>query len=360
VPTTVVTGVAGSLGRRVAQRLLEDGAEARVVGIDVSAAPSLPATVEFHQLDLAGPATEGLAALMAGADRVVHLAWQTSDTLGGSSGVTEESLAEANRVALSRVLDAASAAGVGTVVHLSSATVYGAWADNRVPLTEDTALRPNPGFAFAVGKAQAERVVADWAAEHPDIAVAVLRPAVTVGSPERPLYLALGGTRVPSADDDGARPVQFLHVDDLADAVIVAARQALRGVYNVAPDSGIPERMARSLAGGVARLTLPARVTRPLAAWGWDLWRRGVPREARPYTVHPWVVAPDRLKSVGWVPQYTSEEALVATDDRPHFDDLPPGKRQNVTMLVAAAVISAAAAAALGGVLAVRARRRQP
>lgn len=154
--------------------------------------------------------------------------------------------------------------------------------------------------------------------------------------------------------------MQYLHVDDLAAAVLVAVEQCLRGVYNVAPDGGMPEGVARALVGGIAKLTLPARLTGPLAAWGWRRWRRGVPSEARAYTAHPWVIAPDRLKVAGWVPQHSSEEALVATDDRPHFDDLPPGRRQNLTMLVAGIAVSAAAAAGVGAVLALRARRRRP
>ena len=89
-------------------------------------------------------------------------------------------------------------------MHLSSATVYGAWPDNQIPLTEDSPLRPNPEFAYAVGKAEAERALAEWAEDHPETKVAVLRPAVTVGSPE-PLYQALGATNAPGAGD-GAAP----------------------------------------------------------------------------------------------------------------------------------------------------------
>ena len=57
------------------------------------------------------------------------------------------------------------------------------------------------------------------------------------------------------------------------------------------------------------------------------------------------MVAPDRLKAAGWVPQYSSEEALVATDMRVHWDDLPPGRRQNYNLIIALI----AAAAAIGG-----------
>ena len=46
------------------------------------------------------------------------------------------------------VLDAVEAIEPTQLVHLSSATVYGAWPDNPVPLTEEMSARPNPEFAY--------------------------------------------------------------------------------------------------------------------------------------------------------------------------------------------------------------------
>jgi nucleoside-diphosphate-sugar epimerase len=152
--------------------------------------------------------------------------------------------------------------------------------------------------------------------------------------------------------------VQYLHVDDLAAAVVLAWQRGLQGVYNVAPDGGIREDEARAIAGGVARVTLPARVAEKVSAWTWNLWRKGVPAEARAYAAYPWVVAPDRLKAQGWVPHYSSAEALVATDERPHWDDLPPGRRQNYNLLVGLIAVAGVAAGVTGVVTAIRRRRR--
>jgi nucleoside-diphosphate-sugar epimerase len=224
-------------------------------------------------------------------------------------------------------------------------------------LTEEARLRPNPEFSFAVSKAEAERVVSDWAEQNPTVAVALLRPAVTVGSDERPLYQALGVTRTPRSGD-GGRPVQYLHVDDLASAVVLAWDKRLTGVYNVAPDTGILEEDARALAGGVAKVTLPGRVARAVSAWSWQLFRKGIPVEARAYANHPWVVAPDRLKAVGWVPQYSSEEALVATDERVHWDDLPPGRRQNYNLIIIVVAVVGVVTGVGAAAAAIRARRK--
>ena len=358
--TVVVTGAAGRVGSRVVARLLARPDVDRVVGIDLlPIAPSSP-RLDTRAIDLSA-GTPGrdheLEHAFEGAASVLHLAWDVPDAKGTVKADTIEA-AVANQRALARVLDAADKAGVASVVHVSSATVYGAWADNKVPLTEDERLRPNPEFMFAVSKAEAERVLADWADGHPSVAVAIMRPAVTVGPDGRPLYQALGITRAPRLGDDG-RPVQYLHVDDLASAVVTAWQRRLAGVYNVAPDAGIPEDAARALAGGVARFSVPDRLGARLASIGWHLWRQGVPVEAQAYATHPWVVAADRLKAAGWVPEYSSEEALVATDERVHWDDLPPGRRQNLNLLLIAGGTLLLAGGAVGAFAAIRRWRRR-
>jgi nucleoside-diphosphate-sugar epimerase len=341
-----------------------------VIGIDLVPAvetevKSGPGVIEQRIIDLARDPWERLDAAFDGADSILHLAWSHAEPAGSPSRHAQADLSS-NLGSLRRVLVAADRAGILSLVHLSSATVYGAWPDNPVPLPEDAALRPNPGFTFALEKAEAERTIAEWADAHPAAAVAILRPAVTVGTPtfgsDGPaLYEALAGTKGPRPGD-GGRPLQFLHVDDLAAAVVLAWERRLQGVYNVAPDGWITEDEARALAGGVARVTLPGRLVRLLATIGWHLLRTGMPKEALPYSVHPWVVANDRLRTSGWAAEYSNEEALVKSDERSHWGDLPPSRRQEVALLAAAGAIVAAAGTVVAGVIAIatlarRARR---
>jgi nucleoside-diphosphate-sugar epimerase len=360
VSTVVVTGVAGSLGSRVTTRLLARPDVDRVVGIDLVPIAAGNDRLDRRVIDLSarpGPGDPELERAFDGATAVLHLAWNVPDGKG-TVAADVAAAAVANQRALTRVLAAADKTGVEMVLFVSSATVYGAWADNKIPLTEDARLRPNPEFSFAVSKAESERVLAEWADGHPAVAVAVLRPAVTVGIDGRPLYQALGITRAPRLGDE-SRPVQYLHVDDLASAVELAWEKRLTGVHNVAPDGGIPEEQARALVGGMARLSVPDRLGARLASIGWHLWRQGVPTEAQAYATHPWVVAPDRLKAAGWMPANTTEEALVATDDRVHWDDLPPGRRQNLNLILIVIASVAAVAGGVGVVAAMRRRRRR-
>jgi nucleoside-diphosphate-sugar epimerase len=252
--------------------------------------------------------------------------------------------------------DLASANG-GTegVVLLSSALVYGAWPDNAVPLAEDAPLRPNPGFFPAVERAEAERLVTDWSEAHPDTPVAILRPTVIVGAGWSPLDRAVTGMGVPRAADIG-RPVQFVHVDDVAAAVVWVASKRLRGVFNVAPAGYLAEETMGELVGGVARLSLPRRLVRFLAAATRRVGGDNLRGRAFPYGLNPWVVASDRLRAAGWTPRYTSEEALVESTEVPRWSGLSPERRQRIVLGAAAAGLAGVAAGAAA--LIVRFRRR--
>src|SRR4051794_11615523 len=220
----VVTGAAGALGRRLCARLASDPDVKQLLALDRAAAPSGDRPVDLL--------TDDLGPLLADATTVVHLA----SAFGPALDDDPEVLASADVEMVRRVVAASADAGVGQVIVLSSATVYGAWANTPVPLTEDAPLRPDPGLAFAVQKAEIERLVADWRDDPPDVSVAVVRPAPAV-SEDHPGWLAnslraAGSVRAP--DDDP--PVQFLHLDDLAAAIDHIRVERVEGTFNVAPD----------------------------------------------------------------------------------------------------------------------------
>lgn len=330
VNTVLVTGAAGNLGRRVTASLAAQAHLDRVLAVDVAPMAATSPKIEVHAFDLSrAGAQDELAALGKQTDAVLHLAWEPE----GSS----------NLAVLRNVLDATDAIEPAQFVHLSSATVYGAWPDNAVPLTEETAPRPNPELAYAVEKRAAEVLVERWSRQHPQVAVAVLRPACTVGSIDQPLYQALGASKRPLLGAE-ERMVQYLHVDDLAKAVVHAFEQGLSGTYNVAADNGVREEVAGALAGGSAMVPLPPAVRQAVSTWRWRLWRQGAPPGARPYAEHSWVVAADKLRLSGWQPEYSSEQALVVSDGRRHWDELPQARRVSVTLAAATAAVVAAGA----------------
>ena len=149
--TIAITGVSGGAGQLVLRRLANDPAVKRIIGIDARDPAFRPPALEFHRLDLA---SADLKSVLEPADVVAHLSFLVAPR--ADAALTERVNIEGTR----RVLEAAGGAGIGAIVVVSSAMVYGAWPNNPVPLTEDAPLRPNPGVTFATQKAEIERLVA--------------------------------------------------------------------------------------------------------------------------------------------------------------------------------------------------------
>jgi len=323
-----VTGARGALGRRVVASLERRGATVRAVD----------------------PAADELKERLAGVDAIAHLSFAVGPEL------EDDEAAAVNVDRMVRVLDAAGALGLGQIVLSSSAAVYGAWPNNPVPLTEDAPVRPNPGFAFASQKAELERLAAEWALDHPDARVCVLRPAVPLGEDDAGFLASALAVRAPVATGEAEVPMQFVHVDDLAEAVAHACVSRLDGVFNVSADGWLTASAARALAGAPPRVQVPAWLLGRVQGWAWR-WRLSrIPPGVQPYTQHSWVVANDRLEATGWAPTHSNEEAVVETTDGMPWSRITPKRRQELAL---GASVAAIAGAALGGAAIVRRARRR-
>ena len=311
----VLTGSEGLLGGRVADLLAHD--------------PTVDAIVRLtpDDLDRAHDQPGSLKARLEGATTLIHLG--RSDAVAELDGT---GTAGVDVVASRALLDAAGSVGVQSVVLLSSATVYGAWPNNPVPLTEDAPLRPHPALAYATHKAEVERLAAEWRDQHPDVRVAVLRPVIAVAEDTSDWLAASLWAGTSFAPGEADTPVQFVHLDDLASAVDLARRENLDGPYNVAPDGWMRSDELRRLAGRGPRVRIPERVSHRLAQWRWKLGMTSTPPGVVAYRVNPWVVANDRLRAAGWTPEYTNEEAYVLGDRPTGWASVSPRRRQELVL----------------------------
>lgn len=306
VTSVAITGVSGRTGQRLLRLLDADKRVDRVVGLDLREPAFRPKSLDFHAVDIGGA---DLKPLLEGVDALVHLAFLFEPL------PDEAVMARVNVDGTRRVLDAAAATGVAKVVHVSSAFAYGARAGNPTPLTEDAALKPNEAFLFAAHKAETERLLAEWADDHPGVVTTVLRPALLLGGGTPAALRSFVRGRFPVRVRDAAPEVQFLHVDDLASALAFAIERDLTGAYNVAPDGWLSHEDATALAGWVPRVAVSADVADRMARRLWTAGIGDLPPGMVPLLVHPCVVANDRLRAAGWAPRHTNEEALLACVD---------------------------------------------
>ena len=315
-----VRGVRGALGWRVAEVL--EGVPALDVVVASGDAPADAALGRF--------------------DTIVDVGVADHDLLGRrGASVT---------VGANDLLIDAHTLGVRRLVVLSSAMVYGALANNPVPLTEDAVLRPDTTFVYARQLAAAEETIEAWRCHSPRRRVAMLRPAVPIaanGTSSIARALTAGfGQRF----GDATAGAQFVHHDDVATAVALAVERDLDGVYNVAPDGSIPGDRVRALSGQRLRLPLPDWLADLVGALRWRFQRGPIPPGLRSYTREPWTVANDKLRAEGWAPTVTNEQAYVDGTEAKWWTMVTPQRRQEIALgaMIGGLLIAAVAGTVIG------------
>lgn len=326
--TIAITGISGLVGRRVHERLEAHGHE--VVGIDTRP-PDDTAGLVFREADVRS--RPDVERALHDVDAVVHLAFDNPP-----DGDPDRSV----NVGGSRVVvDAAIAQGVSTFVLMSSAMVYGAAPDNPLPMDESAPLRGGDDFPLARHKREVEEYLA---ASAPDgLRTVVLRPAMVVGADSDILLTrALQGTRLLSVR--GHRPpVQFVHVDDLAAAVVLVLETDVDGSFNVACEGWLSYDEAREVLGRRV-IEVPEEVAFTATGRAHAMGLSRLPASALPWIMHPWVVSPQRLVDAGWRPTLSNRDAaaLLATEvaDRVEVAGVSTDRRTVRRAGVAAATVA--------------------
>ena len=296
-----ITGVSGYLGRRLLALLDADPTVERVVGIDIAEPHTGSPKLDFHQVDVRDAR---LVKVLPGVDVLVHLAFQVDPIRD------EERMRAVNVDGTRNVLEGAGATAIRKVVHASSATVYGAHADNDFPMTESSPLRANPEFSLAWHKLEVERMIEAFREDHPEVVVTVLRPAIVFGpNVQNFISRMLEAPRVTTVKGYEP-PLQLVHEEDVATALAHAVRVDLPGAYNVAADGWLTgdELLAIS---GKKRVELPEAVAFTLAERLWKLGISQAPPGELHFVMHPWVVDNAKLKGTGWSPRHTNRDALL-------------------------------------------------
>ncbi|MFL5841059.1 MAG: NAD-dependent epimerase/dehydratase family protein [Thermoleophilaceae bacterium] len=304
----LITGGSGYIGSRLVDHLSRrEGTEAIVVA-DVNPPAAFRPNTSFRRLDVRDRHAVRVALTEEQPDAVVHLAFLLNPIHD------EAAMYDVDVNGTQNVLEAASAANVQQVLVTSSTTAYGAFADNPVPLTEQDPVRGAPGFSYARDKAESDRLCQLWALEHPERTMTIVRPCIVFG-PEVDNYIVRLWLKNPFRADFGLGdpPMQFVHVDDVADALILLLEGRHSGAYNVTADGLITIAEASDLLGLKGR-RVPYNLYKRLAGALWTARVSEAPAGQLEFAIHPWVASNQKLKdATGWAPRWTSREVFELT-----------------------------------------------
>jgi nucleoside-diphosphate-sugar epimerase len=306
----VITGASGNLGTALLRRLHRD--EHDLVGVSRRRPPEDVepyAGVRWHPLDLGdADAAPRLTQICAGADALVHLAWLIQPSHDRAQ------LLRANQGGAQAV--AAAARAVPHLVNVSSIGAYapaprGTWIDESWPATGV------PSSSYSVDKVATERTL-----EGVTDVVTHIRPTLVL-QPDAASEIAryFLGPLVPAsllypklfrfAPWPRELHLQFVHADDVADAIASTLRVRPAGGINLATDEVIDRDGVRRVFGGVGP-PMPMRAVRAAATatWrarlqpidgGWIDLARSVP-----------LLRSDRARTeLGWTPKHPGDATLV-------------------------------------------------
>ena len=147
-------------------------------------------------------------------------------------------------------------------------------------------MRGVSAFSYARDKTESDRICQLWAARYPDRTMTIVRPCIVFG-PNVDNYLVRLWTKQPfAADVEGTldNQIQFVHEDDVVEAITALLVGRHGGAFNVAGDGLMTMRECAELIGSPVQ-KLPMRAYRGLARAMWAARISEAP--ARPDRVRP-------------------------------------------------------------------------
>lgn len=230
----LVTGATGFIGLPLVTTLAHRGEEVHALHTRISH-PCVPGVI-WHRLDLME--ADALDDLMSEVkpENLVHLAWYANHESIVSSPANVQWVERSLRLVRSFV-----GQGGRRMVVLGSCAEYD-WSDGAGPMSE-LGARLAPATMYGVAKDALRRVLTAYAGQE-GIELAWGRPFFLYGpreAPERlvPSIVRSLLTNTPVATSSGRQIRDYMHVEDLARAIVALLDSALVGEVNLASGAGV-------------------------------------------------------------------------------------------------------------------------
>ena len=304
----LVTGGSGYFGSLLVERLVADGHHVR--NLDLLAADH-PDGVEFVAGDVRDRAIVDEA--VNGCDAVFNNVAQVP--LAQDEYLLRSVNVDGTRI----LLDACHDRGVSKVVHTSSSAVFGVPDTN--PVLPSTVPKPQEAYGHA-------KLAAEWAcldAARDGLDVSIVRPRTILGHGRLGIFGILFDWIADGADPvvlgDGSNRYQFVHADDLADAIVRAGASDGPAIFNIGTDRfgtmadalrhvcahagtgsrvrSVPAGPTSALMKATARLGLT-----PFAPYHWLMYAKSM-----------WFDVEHAREQLDWEPRFSTDEMFAQSYD---------------------------------------------
>lgn len=310
----VVTGATGNVGTALLRRLADEP-DVHVHGISRRPPADAPPYqgLEWAPVDIGRPGSEALLDIaFEKADAVVHLAWLIQPSRD------ERELYRTNVAGSSRVFSAAARAGVPHLVHMSSVGAYSpARKDHRVD--ESWPVDGVSSSFYSRHKAAVEHMLGQY---ETSMLISRPRPGLILqsaaGSEVHDYFLGslvpkvLFRHRIPILPVPNDLVLQFVHSDDVADALVRILRQRPHGPVNLVAEPVVTPRVLAELLGG-RHVPVPPWSLSLLANVTWRLRLQPTPPGWVDLALTaPLLDASRAREQLGWRPRFGAQETLQA------------------------------------------------
>jgi nucleoside-diphosphate-sugar epimerase len=307
----VVTGATGNVGTSVLRALSGDPDVTLIRGVARRVPDTLMPGVEWHRADVGA---DDLVRVFTGADAVIHLAWliQPSRRLDVARRVN----VDGSRA----VFEAVAAAEVPVLAYASSVGAYSR-GPKESPVDESWPTDGIETSFYSRHKAEVERALYSFEADHPGVRVVRLRPALIFkGEAAAEIRRLFAGPFLPTAlirrrlvpavpRLPGLR-FQAVHSDDVGEAFRLAVKGGASGPFNLAADP-VLDAQALASALGARAVSLPPALVRAAAGLTWRLRLQPSPPGWLDMGLQvPLMDSSRARRELGWAPQATADQAL--------------------------------------------------
>ncbi|MDP4546384.1 SDR family oxidoreductase [Marinobacter sp. MDS2] len=238
-PQILVTGAAGALAQQVIKRL---STTCDLVAVDFREKVDLDDSIPSYCIDFNKRVFEDLFRKYQ-FDGVIHLGRVQSSEL------TRMRRYNANVLGTQKLLDLSHKYGVKRVIVLSTYHVYGAVAYNPALIDECAPLKSAGLSADLVDSVELENLANLYLWRYPDLNVTILRACNIVGPGVRNTMSRLLSSKAAPVLAGFSPMMQFIHIDDMADAITLTWKKTTKGVFNVAPHDWVAYQQALKLCG---------------------------------------------------------------------------------------------------------------